>query len=177
MVVKFKFVQLFKICFGMVAVIVCPTSLLGQDFVWTQTSAPNQFWAAIASSSDGTKLAAIGDYFETSTNSGMTWTQQAVSGTCIASSADGTKLVRAVYAGGIYTSTNSGASWTQSNAPNEIWQAIASSSDGTKLVAVTKGGFNTATNGGIYTSTDSGMTWKKTAAPGSLGIGDPNIPN
>ena len=151
--------------------IACSTSMFGQNFVWTQTSAPNLNWEAITSSSDGTKLAAVvyGDYIYTSTNSGVTWTQQTNSGSrtwsCIASSADGTKLVAAVYYGGIYASTNSGATWTLSSAPIESWQAIASSSDGTKLVAVTYGGFNTSTNGGVYTSTDSGKSWKKTAAP------------
>jgi len=79
----------------------------------------------------------------------------------IASASDGTKLVAAVYNGGIYTSTNSGATWTQqTNAPNANWMSVASSADGTILVAITL-----AYSGGIYTSTNSGMTWTKTSAP------------
>jgi photosystem II stability/assembly factor-like uncharacterized protein len=87
----------------------------------------------------------------------VTWTLR--NGTryfqCVASSADGTKLV----AGGLsswqlYTSSDSGATWTQRTAPgiSDQWMSVASSADGTKLVAAANGS-------GIYTSTDSGVTW------------------
>ena len=77
----------------------------------------------------------------------------------IASSSDGTKLVAAVYSGGIYTSTNSGATWTlQTNAPNASWMSIASSADGTKLVAATL-------YDKIYTSANSGVTWTQQNNP------------
>lgn len=76
----------------------------------------------------------------------------------IASSADGTKLVAAVYAGGIYTSTNSGATWTLTSAPSDggidsAWESVASSADGSKLVAVAY------YDNPIYVSTNSGMNW------------------
>jgi photosystem II stability/assembly factor-like uncharacterized protein len=86
--------------------------------------------------------------------------------TCVASSADGTKLV-AVYgdnnSGSIYTSTNSGANWThQTNAPaGKQWQGVASSADGVKLLA------GAAAYGGIYTSTNSGKTWISNNVPNS----------
>jgi photosystem II stability/assembly factor-like uncharacterized protein len=112
-------------------------------------------WNGIASSSDGTKLAAVvrGGQIYTSTDSGVTWTARASSQNwySIASSSDGTKLVAVDYGGKIYTSTDSGVTWTP-RASNQNWWTIASSSDGTKLVAVVY-------NGQIYTSTDSGVTW------------------
>jgi hypothetical protein len=142
---------------------------------WTSTSAPgNKDWFAIASSADGTQLAAViypgsgGIY--TSTNSGSTWTNMgsaAASGawTAIASSSDGTKLAAAWYGVGdgcgIYTSTNSGVTWTNTgSAPAAYWQCIASSSDGTKLAAV-------SWTSGIWISTDSGATWTQASATGT----------
>lgn len=92
---------------------------------------------------------------------------------CVASSADGSKLVAAVGSGlgpyengepnglgQIYTSSDSGATWMAQNSSVEPWQSIASSADGTKLVAVAAG-FNSELNvgGAIYTSTDSGVDW------------------
>ncbi|MGH7991582.1 MAG: hypothetical protein ACREDS_15505, partial [Limisphaerales bacterium] len=62
---------------------------------WTQTSATNNYWYAIASSSDGTKLAAVAD-----------------------EDADENP-------GSIYTSTNSGTTWTQTSATSNHWYAIA----------------------------------------------------
>src|SRR5271154_2386453 len=76
---------------------------------------------------------------------------------CIASSADGTKLVAGI-SGWIYTSTNSGVTWISNNVPHIAWPAIASSADGNKLAAVAQGG-------GIYTTTNSGVLWTQTIAP------------
>jgi hypothetical protein len=67
-----------------------------------------------------------------------------VSGWCIASSADGSRLVTAYFfyhgfpQGGILISTNSGESWTETVAPLASWTgwtALASSADGMKLAA------------------------------------------
>jgi hypothetical protein len=138
---------------------------------WNPTSETDSYyWQSVASSSDGTKLAAVvdGGGIYTSTNSGVTWNiyWQFLNWQCVASSSDGTKLV-AVSAGsgawgtffdGIYTSIDSGATWTQTSAPHMGWLSVASSADGNKLVAVVDGG-------GIYTSTDSGATWTQTSAP------------
>jgi hypothetical protein len=52
----------------------------------------------------------------------------------VASSADGTRLVAAVFGGQLYTSTDGGVSWTPRES-NRSWQCVASSADGTRLVA------------------------------------------
>ena len=121
---------------------------------WTARDS-SRVWSGVASSSDGTKLAATvaSGQIYTSTDSGVTWTARAtVSGwSGVASSSDGTKLAAATFGGQIYTSTDSGVTWTARDS-NRHWSAIASSSDGTKLAA-------TVENGQIYTSTDSGVTW------------------
>jgi hypothetical protein len=110
-------------------------------------------YTSIASSSDGTKLAATGsqypDLIYTSADSGATWTAVASSlGKLlwggIAISSDGTKLAAVSLkfsrttsdSSQIYTSTDSGASWTAvASSRNWYHGAIASSSDGTKLAA------------------------------------------
>lgn len=149
---------------------------------WTQTSAPITNWNSVASSADGSKLAAAvkGGPIYTSTNSGATWTQTSVPNTnwsSVASSADGTKLVAAVAvfngsqyeAGGpIYVSADSGATWTATSAPNTNWSSIASSADGSKLIAAAGGAIVyvfSAPSGSIYSSLDSGATWTATSAP------------
>lgn len=133
---------------------------------WTPTGAPNLFWMSIASSADGTKLAAVEGGSQTgpictSTNSGMTWITNNVPylyWSSIASSADGTKLVAGVYGGAIYSSTNSGANWVSNSVPFTYWQGVASSADGKNWAAVVNGG-------GIYFSTNSGSTWTPSDAP------------
>ena len=72
---------------------------------------------------------------------------------CVASSADGTKLVAAIQGGQIYTSTNAGVTWTAQNSGNHAWQCVASSADGTKLVAAFKASTSKAAKR-IPTSTD-----------------------
>ena len=137
--------------------------------VWTeQTGSGSKSWKSIASSADGTKLAAVAsnDYIYTSTDSGANWTKQNNAGFkywySIASSADGTKLAAVVYGGYIYTSTNSGNTWTEhTGAGNKYWASIASSADGTKLATVD------AFDGYIYTSTDSGSSWIEQTVPGT----------
>jgi hypothetical protein len=124
---------------------------------WTQTSAPSNSWAFVASSADGSKLvaAAIGGSIYISTNSGTDWTltsAPSASWESVASSADGTKLV-ATGSGQIYVSTNSGSDWTLTSAPNNSWVSVASSADGNKLVA------EAPTANPVYTSVDSGTTW------------------
>jgi len=79
----------------------------------------------------------------TSTDSGVTWTARDSTRvwTSVASSADGTKLLRwSMRNGGIYTSTNSGTNWTQTSAPSFGWNSVRSSKRRTKLVAAAAGG-------------------------------------
>ena len=135
---------------------------------WVQTGPSFPPWSSIASSGDGTRLAAwsYNNGVYTSTDGGVTWTQQTNSPTlraqAIASSADGTRLAAAMFNNGIYTSTNSGVTWTQqTNAPTASWQSIASSADGTRLLAGAGG------NSGLYLSTNSGSSWTQ-AAPAAI---------
>ena len=74
----------------------------GQDWVAVPTSAPNGNWQSLASSADGTTLAAaVGGLngsgpIYISTNSGVTWTATSTPSkhwTSVAASADGTTLV------------------------------------------------------------------------------------
>ncbi|MBM4098128.1 MAG: tandem-95 repeat protein, partial [Planctomycetes bacterium] len=113
-------------------------------------------WIAVASSADGTKLAAAAPNAKVyvSVNSGTNWTAvgAARDWEALASSADGTKLAAAEYNGLIYTSTDGGATWTGRGTANRYWTAVASSSDGMKLAA-------TEMNGKIYISEDGGATW------------------
>jgi photosystem II stability/assembly factor-like uncharacterized protein len=127
---------------------------------WTeQTSSGPRKWASVASSSDGIKLVAsvtmlsdpiipinIPGYIYTSSDSGVTWTEQINSGsrrwTSVASSSDGTKLTASVNGGYIYTSSDSGVNWIeQTSAGPQYWYSVASSSDGTKLAVGVQSGY------------------------------------
>ena len=129
--------------------------------MWTARES-DRAWSSVASSADGSKLAALvsGGQIHTSTDSGVTWTahESNRNWVSVASSADGSKLVAVVAAvtigasgGQIYTSTDSGMTWTARESVRN-WSWVASSADGSKLVA-------TELAGPIYTSTDSGVTW------------------
>ena len=112
-------------------------------------------WTSIASSADGTKLAAgSSGQIYTSINSGATWTARESnrSWVSIASSANGANLAAVGNGNQIYTSADSGASWSATESIRN-WTSITSSTDGTKLAAV-------AISGQIYISADSGITWK-----------------
>jgi hypothetical protein len=119
---------------------------------WAQTSAPStNNWTSIASSSDGSKLAAL--MFEggiyTSSDSGAHWSLTSAPTNAgwnsIASSSDGSKLA-AADGNWIYSSTDFGAHWSVTSAPNEAWSCVACSADGSKWAAVVAWG------GGIWTS-------------------------
>lgn len=113
----------------------------------------------------GLLLAGLGLFIWTQAVSAQTWTQTLAPTNwwqCIASSADGSKLVAGQWIGGIYVSTNSGNTWTPTMAPtNTYWASVASSADGCKLVAAAF--YNP--NDGLYTSTNSGATWVSNNVP------------
>jgi hypothetical protein len=115
-------------------------------------------------------VAALGGFLETVvSSSAQDWTLTSAPITnwsCVASSADGTKLVAAVNGAGIYTSTNSGITWSLTSAPSTNWTVVAQSADGNKLVAATSVPIG---SDAIYTSTNSGLSWIQTSA--SLGWG------
>jgi photosystem II stability/assembly factor-like uncharacterized protein len=125
-------------------------------------------WTSVASSSDGSKLVAVGGgYIHTSTDSGATWNKRGTWGywTSVASSWDGSKLVAVNNGygtndeghGSVFLSTDSGVSWKQGNSSWGNWISVASSADGSKLVASEKEG--NQGNPSIHTSTDSGVSW------------------
>ncbi len=138
---------------------------------WTPGGSAALNWNFIASSADGSHLAAVaaavtsgtgGIY--TSTDSGATWTgpdgDSSSSWRSIASSADGARLVAVIGGssgiGGIYT--NSGTSWNKALPGSVNWSSVASSADGSRLAAA----ISNSTSGGIYTSANSGVTWSQT---------------
>jgi hypothetical protein len=82
---------------------------------------------------------------------------------CVASSADGTRLVAAVNGGLIYTSTDSGATWMATSAPGSNWASLACSADGSKLVAAS---LRPSGERAVYRSSDSGTNWAVALAEG-----------
>jgi hypothetical protein len=133
-----------------------PNGVVNAYTNWT-VRANIQNWYSVASSADGSRLAAVvfGGQIYISTNAGASWTarDRDRNWVAVASSSDGSKLVAQEYGGQIYTSSDSGANWTaQSGSGSRNWTSVASSSDGSKLVAAVE-------VGQIYTSTDSGVNW------------------
>ena len=171
---------------------------------WTLTGAPTNDWQAIASSADGSKFVAaasislgglnppvfFGDgLIYLSSDAGATWepTFPAINTwSCVASSADGTRLVAAATITGatdgslslsgdglIYVSTNSGLTW-EASAPTDNWRSVAASADGATLVTAAGGDVSlgppgAAGPGRICVSTNWGMTWVQTTAPTNVG--------
>ena len=131
-------------------------------------------WLSIASSSDGTKLAAGSetDGIFTSSDGGSTWTQSIpfpnTEWNAITSSSDGNKLAVASFSGPIRTSTDGGLTWYDNEPINQPQRAesITSSSDGTKLAFVTAGS-GLIEPGEIWTSTNGAcsgpncVSWSK----------------
>ena len=140
------------------------TSIGGSNWTLRATSLG---WNSIASSADGSKLAAVvpNGKIWTSSDYGVNWTQQFSAPTTnwisITSSADGSRLAAAVNAvgGHVYTSSDFGANWTlQGGSPTNYWYNIASSSDGGRLFAC-------ASPGGVYASVNGGVSWTRQVIP------------
>jgi photosystem II stability/assembly factor-like uncharacterized protein len=148
---------------------------------WKQTfSSTPVSWSSIQSSADGSRLAAFGkvgnaSVVYTSRDSGATWASNSApfaGSTCLASSADFTKILAVARGGGSWISTNFGGSWAAvPSLPAMTWSSAASSADGVVLVAaavsdqVSTNGGPVRGNGSIYTSTDSGVTWRSNTIP------------
>jgi hypothetical protein len=139
------------------AVSVYPTQLFTAGEIWTPRMTDiNREWRCVASSADGTRLAAAvyAGQIYTSTDAGITWIPRQDGMTfSVASSADGTKLVAGEMGGlsRLLTSTDAGLTWT-TRMSGLAFGSVASSADGNTLVAVVNGGK-------IDTSTDSGTNW------------------
>jgi len=116
--------------------------------IWRPTSAPGTNWYAIASSADGTRLAAAAfmGLIYTSIDSGATWKATSAPSSAwiaIASSADGRRLLAGADDTGvpIYCSDDSGMTWTSQGSLRGLdWSGVASSADGNLLVATTFNG-------------------------------------
>jgi len=70
----------------------------------------------------------------------------------IASSSDGTVLVKVEFPGDIYTSRDSGKTWNAQTTVDRFWKSVTTSFDGRLQAAV-------AANGNIFTSNDYGDNW------------------
>ncbi|MCG6550840.1 MAG: hypothetical protein L7F77_00825, partial [Candidatus Magnetominusculus sp. LBB02] len=128
-----------------------------------------KYWWGIASSIDGTKLAAIeyNGYIYTSGDNGTTWTQQIVPGqrgwVSIASSSDGTKIAAVendnLTDGGIWQGTFTGGAWSWSSthaATNNYYMSVAMSADGGQVYAADYSG-NVYSSAGHWTSHSAGV--------------------
>jgi hypothetical protein len=100
----------------------------------------------------------------TSTNYGVTWTDQGYNGlwTAVASSSAGANIVAVQRGGGdIFTSNDYGAAWTDEGNPGgsyAYWYSVASSSTGNDLVGVEESpGFPSTIS--TFTSNNYGATW------------------
>jgi hypothetical protein len=145
-------------------------SVLGNFFsygnsTWYQSGASALNWSSMASSADGTRMAAgiwqsTSDGVYLSANSGATWTLSTGSKQIhgVAMSADGTEIVGVATNGFIYLSTNSGSTWgTYPNSLSGDWYCVACSASGTKVVAAVFGGqIFTNTLGGAWAAPASG---------------------
>ena len=116
---------------------------------WIRTSAPTNYWTALASSADGRTLLAT-------SASNVMYDPGSEEG------------VRSVGDGLIYRSLDFGATWTRTLAPVRPWLSIAASADAMHLAAIGVNGSNPSDlEGGtsIYRSSDAGLTWTSTKAP------------
>lgn len=99
----------------------------------------------------------------TATTFAQAWTLTSAAITnwsCVASSADGSKLVAAVDGGFIYSSANSGLTWAQTSSSTNSWTSLASSEDGTHMYAANM----SYSDSSILHSTNFGATWQKTGS-------------
>ena len=78
----------------------------------------------------------------------------------LAMSADGTKLVGAMYGGGIWTSSDSGVTWLNRSTAsgNRGWTGVAVSQTSNVIYGVVP-------YEGVWRSADFGATWSQTSAP------------
>ena len=143
---------------------------------WTARTAPGDSpWSSIASSADGTRLAAVGvgTQIWTSGDSGVTWVPRAANlfWDSVTMSADGSRIAAATLEtnagsgdGRIYTLEQApgavfGAGVWIERSEVQMWRSIASSADGRKLVAAAHRDGATSAQPGVFTSDNYGVTW------------------
>jgi len=130
----------------------------GLNFVGL-TSPPSLQWAAIACSSDGSKLftAPVNGYLYVWSGSSITPVVGNLPWSAVTCTGDGTNIAAAVTGGNIAVSLSAGASWNYVTAPGTACKALAAGATGQKLVA--------AYNGGVATSTNFGTSWIASTTP------------
>jgi len=129
---------------------------------WTLLpAAPPMNWHSLATSADGTRLAAVWafDYYLwLSSDSGRSWTARGLGGSsagpCVAMSADGRRITV-----GFALSSDFGQTWTYPPAANYYWAALACSGDG---LAVAGAALDL---GKVLRSTNGGLTWTTNSPP------------
>jgi hypothetical protein len=145
---------------------------------WVQTSAPVTNWSCVASSADGTILAAgiSGDYgnnpsgpIYVSTNSGATWWATASPVTkwaSVASSGDGSTLFGVNFNAPpypVHVSTNFGAAWSSIPVPSDWWYfnagSVACSADARTVIAGLGDIAGTAYASWVFITTNAGGAW------------------
>lgn len=154
-----------------ISIYIAPIPIARPDnYYWIENDVSRPNWSSIASSADGSHLAAVTSdgYIYTSSNFGTAWTQQSslpnsLGISIVTSSADGSRLAILVPEYGIWTSANYGVTWSQpDNTFNGIGNgaitALTSSSDGSHLAV-------TVDNGSIFTSSDYGSSWVAANTP------------
>ena len=109
-----------------------------EDFgaTWTPTNLPNAYWLSVCISSDGKTIGAVANRVFISTNAGVTWRTNAITGHGIGCSADGNTWI--VAGSQIYTSTDGGVTW-QGNLASAQWNSGVVSADGAEMVAMGSG--------------------------------------
>ena len=168
----------------LLAAVVLMQYCLSHAQVWTATSAPVTNWSCIASSADGTKLAAgvCGQYgnpppgsIYVSTNSGMTWVQTAspvTNWSSIACSADGTTLFAASVnfpVDPLHISTNSGITWATIVVPSDFpgcESSVACSADAKVILVGSSCIAGEVYGSDLFVSTNAGATWTSNRVSG-----------
>jgi hypothetical protein len=118
---------------------------------------------SVASSADGSHLAAASGGITISTNAGATWALSGAPYTgyeAVASSWDGNRLVAVSPGRSIVTSTDAGSTWIQSSSPGSWWWSVCSSANGSTLLAGAS--YDSVS---MYSSSNSGSTWISNSAP------------
>jgi photosystem II stability/assembly factor-like uncharacterized protein len=134
------------------------TTNYGATWISNHFAGPVGVDYAMASSADGTRLAAAGGgALVTSTNMGGSWELNSPGGSynygCLACSADGSELALVSgYGQAIYFSTNFGGTWSSNYPAVSNLTAVSLSADGRTVVAP-------ASNGAVFMSTNQGRDW------------------
>lgn len=169
--------------FTSTALMVCWLLMTGCDVqaAWTKLDPPpsRAAWSGIASSADGTRMAAVveGGQIWVSTDAGATWGARASAGTrnwkSIAISGDGTRIAAfettattvfvfghgsTTYSSEIWLSNDGGSTWSRSiKRTGGYFKRIVISPDGIKIAAV---GY-----GGVWISINGGLSWTQRVIP------------